>query len=127
MGTAVCRFASSETMRDAILRAIQLGYRHFDTAARYQSEEPLGEAILVVLRAGFINSRDELFITSKLCNLKLEYLDLYLVHWPVSVKLGKYKLPVAKEELMLINIASVWKAMEECQKLVLMRSIYRRQ
>ncbi|CAL9776960.1 unnamed protein product [Musa acuminata subsp. burmannicoides] len=142
MGTAVYPFASSEAMRAAILRSIELGYRHFDTAALYQSEEPLGAAIADALRAGTIRSRDELFITSKLwCsdahphlvlsalqktlryNLQLEYLDLYLVHWPVSTRPGKYELPPAKEDLLPIDMSEVWRAMEECHALGLTKSI----
>lgn len=65
-GTAVWPFASSDAMKEAILNAIKLGYRHFDSAALYQSEKPLGEAIAEALRSGLIKSRDELFITSKL-------------------------------------------------------------
>ncbi|URD79715.1 oxidoreductase 1 [Musa troglodytarum] len=141
MGTAVYPFAASETMRAAILRAIELGYRHFDTAAIYRSEEPLGEAIAEAVRSGAIESRDELFITSKLwCsdahghlvlpalqrtlrNLQLDYLDLYLIHWPVSTKPGRYEVPMPKEDLLPIDMRSVWKAMEECQRLGLTRSI----
>ncbi|CAL9126092.1 unnamed protein product [Musa textilis] len=141
MGTAVYPFAASETMRAAILRAIELGYRHFDTAAIYRSEEPLGEAIAEAVRSGAIESRDELFITSKLwCsdahghlvlpalqrtlrNLQLDYLDLYLIHWPVSTKPGRYEVPMPKEDLLPIDMRSVRKAMEECQRLGLTRSI----
>ncbi|XXG40825.1 hypothetical protein AAC387_Pa01g1445 [Persea americana] len=65
-GTAVWPFASSDAMKEAILNAIELGYRHFDSAALYQSEKPLGEAIAEALRSGLIKSRDKLFITSKL-------------------------------------------------------------
>ncbi|KAL4638043.1 hypothetical protein ACB092_03G122600 [Castanea dentata] len=141
-GTAEYPFgASFETLRDSLLHAIKLGYRHFDSAALYQSEQPLGEAIDDALGLGLIKSRDELFITSKLwcsdahydCvlpaiqktlkNLKLEYIDLYLVHWPVSVKPGEYELPVKKKDLLPIDIKSVWEAMEECQKLGLAKSI----
>ncbi|KAL5553025.1 hypothetical protein UlMin_040426 [Ulmus minor] len=141
-GTAEYPFgASSQRMKDVILDAIKLGYRHFDSAALYQSEQPLGEAIEEALNLGLVKSRKELFITSKLwcsdahynCvlpaikktlkNLKLEYLDLYLVHWPVSVKPGEYELPVKKEDLVPIDIKSVWEAMEECQKLGLAKSI----
>ncbi|XP_022732953.1 non-functional NADPH-dependent codeinone reductase 2-like [Durio zibethinus] len=141
-GTAEYPFgASFETMKETILEAIKLGYRHFDTAALYQSEQPLGEAISDALRVGLITSRDELFITSKLwcsdahrdCvlpalqktlrNLKLEYLDLYLVHWPVSVTSGVYELPVNKKDLVPIDLKSVWEAMEECQELGLTKSI----
>ncbi|TYI38604.1 hypothetical protein ES332_A02G040100v1 [Gossypium tomentosum] len=104
-GTAEYPFgASRDTLKETIIEAFKLGYRHFDTAAVYQSEQPLGEAISDALRLGIIKSRDELFITSKLwCsdahhdlvlpalhktlkNLKLEYVDLYLIHWPLSLK-----------------------------------------
>lgn len=50
----------------AVIEAIKLGYRHFDTAAVYGSEEALGEAISEALKLGLIGSRDELFVTSKL-------------------------------------------------------------
>ncbi|XVF85527.1 hypothetical protein PTKIN_Ptkin17bG0124500 [Pterospermum kingtungense] len=141
-GTAEYPFGLSlETMRETLIEAIKVGYRHFDTAALYQSEQPLGEAISDALRLGIIKSRDELFITSKLwCSdahrhcvlpalqktlrkLKLEYLDLYLVHWPVSVTSGVYELPVKKEDLVPIDLKSVWEAMEECQELGLTKSI----
>lgn len=65
MGTAVYRSAPSET-KDSVLHAIKVGYRHFDTASVYNSEKPLGEAIKKALQIGLINSRDELFVTSKL-------------------------------------------------------------
>ncbi|XP_058079468.1 non-functional NADPH-dependent codeinone reductase 2-like [Magnolia sinica] len=141
MGTAVYPFTGSETMKLAILDAIQIGYKHFDTAALYQSEQPLGEAIAEALQLGLINSRDELFITSKLwcCdaygdrvrpalektlnNLGLEYLDLYLIHWPVSMKPGEYKFPSDKGDMMPMDFKSTWAAMEECQRVGLTRSI----
>ena len=50
-------------------------------------------------------------------------MDLYLLHWPVSVKPGEYELPVKKKDLLPIDIKSVWEAMEECQKLGLSKSI----
>ncbi|KAG7949769.1 hypothetical protein I3843_13G079400 [Carya illinoinensis] len=141
-GTAEYPFgASSETMRETFLHAIRLGYRHFDTAALYQSEQYLREAIDEALRLGLIRGRDELFITSKLwcsdahydCvlsalqktldNLNLEYIDLYLIHWPVSLKPGEKELPVKKEDLLPIDLKSVWEGMENCQKLGLAKSI----
>jgi 3''-deamino-3''-oxonicotianamine reductase len=66
MGTAVYPFVGSEIMQEAILSAIKLGYRHFDTAALYQSERPLGEAVAKSISTGLVRSRDEFFITSKL-------------------------------------------------------------
>lgn len=65
-GTATYPFAGSNTMKEAVLQAIELGYRHFDTATLYQTEQCLGEAIAEALSLGLIRSRDELFITSKL-------------------------------------------------------------
>lgn len=74
------------------------------TATLYNSEQPLGEVVAEAIRDGVIKSRSELFITSKLwCrdghpgrvlpaiqktlkNLGMEYLDLYLIHFSVSLK-----------------------------------------
>ncbi|MQM20725.1 hypothetical protein Taro_053753 [Colocasia esculenta] len=141
MGTAVYPFAAAEAARTAVVHAIRLGYRHFDTAALYQSEQPLGEAIAEALSQGLVTSRDELFVTTKLwCsdahrdlvvpalknslrNLGLDYVDLYLVHWPVSVKPGNYELDVKGEDLMTFDMASVWEAMEQCHHLGLAKAI----
>lgn len=141
MGTASFPPVGPEDAKAAILNAIKIGYRHFDTASAYQSEEFLGEAIAEALQLGLIQSRDELFITTKLwCtdahpdlvvpalqnslrNLKLEYLDLYLIHFPVSLKPMKYEYPLKKEHLLPMDYKSVWEAMEECQKLGLTKSI----
>ena len=140
-GTAVYPLQPSQTMRESILRAIQLGYRHFDSAALYQSEQPLGEAITKSIEKGFITSRDQLFITSKLwCsdahhdlvlpalqnslkNLGLEYLDLYLIHFPVSSTPGKYEIPIKEEDIVPFDLKSVWEAMEECKNVGLTKSI----
>lgn len=65
-GTASDPPVDSETTKRAVLEAIQLGYRHFDTASLYNSEKPLGEAIVEAVNRGLVKSREELFITSKL-------------------------------------------------------------
>ncbi|GMI74944.1 hypothetical protein like AT1G59960 [Hibiscus trionum] len=140
-GTAVSPPVGAEATKMAILQAIKLGYRHFDTAAKYGSEQPLGDAIQESLSIGSIKSRDELFITTKLwCgdahgelvvaalkrslqNLKLEYLDLFLIHWPVSAKPGTYEFPIKEENFLPMDFNSVWAAMEDCQKLGLTKSI----
>ncbi|KAI6685967.1 hypothetical protein NL676_031880 [Syzygium grande] len=139
--TAEFRFGSSDNVKEHLLHVIQLGYRHFDSASVYLSEQPLGEAVADALELGLINSREELFITTKLwCsdahgdrivpalqrsikNLRLEYVDLYLVHFPVSSKPGECEFPVKKEDLLPFDYEGVWKAMEECQKLGLAKSI----
>jgi len=55
--------------------------------------------------------------------LKLEYLDLYLIHWPISVKPGNWEIPYAEELITTFDLKGVWTAMEECQKLGLTKSI----
>ncbi|WJX17625.1 3''-deamino-3''-oxonicotianamine reductase [Trifolium repens] len=140
-GTAAVTNNDGELTKLAVIEAIKSGYRHFDTALIYGSEEALGEAIAEALQLGLIQSRDELFITSKLWltdnfphlvlsglqkslqNLKLEYLDLYLIHWPISVKPGNWEIPYAEELITTFDLKGVWKAMEECQKLGLTKSI----
>jgi aryl-alcohol dehydrogenase-like predicted oxidoreductase len=65
-GTAALTNNDGEITKLAVIEAIKSGYRHFDTALIYDSEEALGEAIAEALELGLIQSRDELFITSKL-------------------------------------------------------------
>ena len=65
MGTASLRPVPGAT-RDAVLAAIELGYRHFDTAAMYGTERPLGDAVAEAVRRGLLRSREEVFVTSKL-------------------------------------------------------------
>ncbi|KAH0692278.1 hypothetical protein KY285_019375 [Solanum tuberosum] len=131
----------SETMKSAILEAIKAGYRHFDTAFIYQSEKPLGEAIVEAIHLGFIKSRDELFITTKLwctfaqrdqivgaCKLslrelQLDYVDMYLIHHPLRVSEKIQKFPVPKEMIHPLDIKGVWEGMEECKNLGLTKGI----
>ena len=86
----------SKQAEESVGYALDIGYRHFDTAAVYDNEEDIGRAI----RSSTI-SRDEIFITTKVSNdeqgykhtvtafenslkkLNLSYIDLYLIHWPV--------------------------------------------
>lgn len=64
LGTAV-QGPRPDPVRAAVLRAIQLGYRHFDTAAHYATEAPIGEAAAEAVRTGLVASREDLFVTSK--------------------------------------------------------------
>ncbi|XP_057430948.1 non-functional NADPH-dependent codeinone reductase 2-like [Lotus japonicus] len=130
-----------DTTKVAVLDAIKLGYRHFDTASIYGSEEALGEAIAEALKLGLVGSRDELFVTSKLwCSdnhpdlvlralkktlqsLKLEYVDLYLIHWPIALKPGNWDMPYDEEAMAPFDLKGVWTKMEECQQLGLTKGI----
>ncbi len=89
---------SGEEIAEAVKGAISVGYRHIDCAAVYGNEHLIGKSLQEVMLAGV--KREELWVTSKVWNdmhgdgdiliscaktlkdLKLEYLDLYLVHWP---------------------------------------------
>ncbi|KAK9200098.1 hypothetical protein WN944_015293 [Citrus x changshan-huyou] len=133
--------SDTDALKLVVLEAIKLGYRHFDTAAMYGTEKALGEAIAEALRLGLVSSREQLFITSKLwCQnahrdhvipalkkslsaLQMEYLDLYLVHWPISSKPGELGFPEPKEDLLPMDYRGVWEAMEESQMLGLTKSI----
>merc|ERR1711974_396529 len=97
--------ATGNDVKKAVKEALYAGYRHIDTAAVYGNEEEIGEALSEVFAEGNI-MREDVFITSKLWNdahqegqvipaiedslkkLKLDYLDLYLVHWPVAFRPG---------------------------------------
>ncbi|GAB2216884.1 hypothetical protein Drorol1_Dr00000031 [Drosera rotundifolia] len=132
-GTTTYPFGSDE-VKQSVLNAIKARYRHFDTTYLYKIENPLGEAIAEAISLGFIKSRDELFITSKLwcCdthphlvlpsikktlkNLGLEFVDLYLIHWPIPLKPGKYEIEIKKEDLLPLDFKGVWEAMEGCSK-----------
>ncbi|GAB2280386.1 hypothetical protein Dimus_015021 [Dionaea muscipula] len=130
-----------DVTRGAVLDALEVGYRHFDTAALYKTEQPLGEAISQALLSSLIRSREEIFVTSKLwCsdahkglvlpalhktlqNLELDYVDLYLIHWPVSSTPGAIEYPIKKEDFRPMDYKSIWADMEECQKLGLAKAI----
>lgn len=65
LGTGGYPPAPPEAVIKAVLEAIQLGYRMFDTASFYQTEEAVGDAIAQAISLGLIKSRDEVFLTSK--------------------------------------------------------------
>ncbi len=105
LGLGVFRVENSPELINAVKVAIENGYRSIDGAAIYGNEEAMGEGIRQGIKEAGI-SREDLFITSKVWNadlgyestiaayeaslerLGLDYLDLYLIHWPVE---GKYK------------------------------------
>ncbi|CAN8241069.1 unnamed protein product [Cochlearia groenlandica] len=141
LGTAASPPPEPILLKQTVLEAIKLGYRHFDTSPRYLTEEPLGEALSEAVSLGLVRSRSQLFVTSKLwCadahgglvvpaiqrslkNLKLDYLDLYLIHWPVSSEPGKYKFPIEKHDFRPMDYEVVWSEMEKCQRLGLAKCI----
>ena len=101
LGLGVFKVPDGEQVENAVKAAVELGYRSIDTAAIYNNEAGVGRA---VRQCGV--PRDQLFVTTKLWNadqghdsglrafdaslerLGMDYVDLYLIHWPVK---GKYK------------------------------------
>jgi diketogulonate reductase-like aldo/keto reductase len=118
-GLGVYLSEDGQEVINAVKWAIEAGYRHIDTASMYNNEEGVGEG----LQQSGIN-REEVFVVSKIWNpdqgydstlkafndslelLKLDYLDLYLIHWPVK---GKYK--------------DTWRALEHLYKEKKVRAI----
>lgn len=109
LGFGVWQMDNLEECEKAVIKAIETGYRMIDTAAIYQNETAVGKAV-----KNSSVDRDELFITSKvwvqdhgyekaksafqrtLDRLQMDYLDMYLIHWPYGDFLGTWK---ALEEL----------------------------
>jgi alcohol dehydrogenase (NADP+) len=98
LGTFGSDSVSGQQIADAVYDAATVGYRHFDCASVYGNEDRIGHSFSKMIRGGL--KREDLWITSKLWNdkhgegdvlasckksladLRLDYLDLYLVHWP---------------------------------------------
>lgn len=117
----------------AVKDAIDIGYRHLDCAYVYGNEKEVGIAIREKIADGTVK-REDLFITSKLWNtyhkpdlvesalkqtltdLGLDYIDLYLIHWPVAYKEGEGLFPkTPKDTIALsdVDYVDTWKAMED--------------
>lgn len=128
---------------EAIKAALDCGYRHIDCALAYQNENEVGQGIKEKINDKTV-TRDELFVTSKCWNtyhkkekviecckkslaaLGLDYLDLYLVHWPLDYQEGDVLFPKNdKGEMLLgdVDYIETWEGMEECFRKGLVRSI----
>lgn len=132
-------------MANATYWAIKHGYRHIDSAYIYQNENEVGEGIERALREALVK-REDLFVTTKcwltylrkdrvekclrksLANLKLDYVDLYLIHWPMAFKqTDESNFPENSDGLIekdeTIEPVETWAAFEELKKLNLVRSL----
>ena len=114
--------------------ALEAGYRHFDCAERYRNEREVGDALQAGLAAGGI-AREDIFVTTKLWNsnhrpervkpafdaslerLRLDYLDLYLIHTPFAFQSGDEQDPRDANGNVLydegVSLLDTWRAMED--------------
>ncbi len=126
----------------AVQEAIRIGYRHIDCAAIYGNEAEIGKALEEIMQAGLVK-RDELWITSKLWNnaharaevpialkktladLRLDYLDLYLIHWPVATRPDVVFPKKADDFFSLAEMPlhETWAGMEDCVESGLIKHI----
>ncbi|KAK8808506.1 hypothetical protein WA158_008407 [Blastocystis sp. Blastoise] len=137
-------------VHDIVYEAIKLGYRHIDTASIYRNEREIGQAIKEAIDDGFVK-REELFITTKLHSsdfdpkrvalafeqsrkdLQLDYIDLYLVHFPFELSIPPeveatrdpnyyYSIPISMEiddqTKMGWNVDRMTNTWRELEKLV---------
>ena len=127
IGFGTWQTPDGEVAKESVLAALNAGYRHIDTAKAYGNEDSVGEAIQ---KSGI--NRHELFITTKLWNadhgydktkkaidqslldLKLDYLDMYLIHWPNPANM--------RDHWSELNAES-WRAMEEAVQAGKIRAI----
>jgi diketogulonate reductase-like aldo/keto reductase len=135
-------------VKKAVIEALKIGYRGLDCACDYGNEEEVGEAIKEAIAAGYCK-REDLFITSKLWNtyhrkehveaackktladLGLDYLDLYLIHFPISLKYIPIESRYPPEwmsdagvmEIDPVPYRETWEAMQELQEKGLSKAI----
>lgn len=134
--------SSPGEVRDAVGTALDLGYRHIDCAPAYENESEVGSAIAGAIASGTV-SRQELWVTSKLwCNahapehvqaalektlrdLRLDSLDLYLIHWPVAFRHEVFFPRSGADYIPLTDLPTIatWRAMEACVEKGLTRHI----
>ena len=147
-----CWKVPKDICADIVEAAIKSGYRHLDCAADYGNEKEVGQGIKRAIDAGIVK-REDLWVTSKLWNtfheskhvkaacqrtlsdLGLDYLDNYLIHFPISLKFVPFEkryppewfhdpdAPNPKMELIDVPVQETWQAMEALHDAGLVKNI----
>ncbi len=134
---------TGEQVAQAVLGAARAGYRHFDCASVYGNEPEVGESLEKIIQSGV--PREELWVTSKLWNnnhdeadvipalekslkdLRLDYLDLYLIHWPFpnfhAPKVDVTSRDPHAKPYIHANYMKTWRQMEKLVERGLVRHI----
>lgn len=139
-GTGTSYFNRVDDVCEGILKAVKIGYRWFDTAVMYGTERGVGKGLAKVKEQNLCK-REELFITTKISpntwkfqevldavnqsleNMKLEYIDLVMIHFPglptnfkAELKQEKFANIPRDAEKMAEARMEMWDALQECKK-----------
>jgi alcohol dehydrogenase (NADP+) len=141
LGLGTWKSAPGEVYQ-AVKIAIKEGYRHLDCAPLYGNEKEIGLALAECIAEGIV-TRSDVWVTSKLWNtyhskadvipelkkslsdLRIDYLDLFLIHWPIALKEGVI-FPEKGEEMASLDeipLSETWKAMEKAVEMGLAKHI----
>ncbi|XP_052583792.1 aldo-keto reductase family 1 member C21-like isoform X1 [Peromyscus californicus insignis] len=142
-GTAVPAEVPKSKIKEPTKIAIDAGFRHFDCASVYKTEDYVGEVIRSKIADGTVKRKDIFYTTKVWCDclrpelvrssleqslkkIQLDYVDLYLIHYPVALKPGEHAYPVDEYGKLMfdtVDLCATWEAMERCKEAGLTKSI----
>ncbi|CAM6117366.1 unnamed protein product [Calypogeia fissa] len=130
----------TESLTAVLLKALEFGYRHIDTAEVYKTEVGIGNALQEAFATGLVK-REDVYVTTKITpsnlhieeilpaikrslrNLQLDYADMYLIHFPLRLKKGVGLFDANLDDRLPLDLQSTWEEMEKLVTLGLTKSI----